>query len=122
MTKPAPTPRTTQASPLAIETDVSKIIEAMRTLTGLVTAEERKLLDADGKPPVLPTSEVGRIINNPVGEGARAAWNRLYQLLCLLIGDQAAVETQQRLNAELPQPPSPASAPDGIPFRSLAQH
>ena len=99
---------TNQTPPLAdaraIETNVAAIEAAMRRLTTLAVMEEQKLLDADGNPPILPDTEIGRIIVNPVGKACRFTWQKLLRLLALLIGEQAAIDTQNRINTEIPRP------------------
>ena len=108
------------AAPRAIETDVVAIEAAMRRLTFLAVTEQQKLYDADGNPPILPDSEVGRIIFNPIGEGCHKAWQKLFGLLILLIGEKAATNMQNRINSEMPAPHPPSAK--RAPFPSIARH
>lgn len=101
----------------AIETDVAAIEAAMRRLTLLAVTEQQNLFDADGNPPILPDTQVGRIIANPVGMACHSTW---LKLLALLIGNQAAIETQDRINAEMPSP-HPPNAKHAL-FPSMARH
>ena len=108
------------AAPRAIETDVVAIEAAMRRLTFLAVTEQQKLYDADGNPPILPDSEVGRIIFNPIGEGCHKAWQKLFGLLILLIGEKAATNMQNRINSEMPSPFPPAANQGAFP--SMIRH
>ena len=117
MTNQTPPP---PADARAIETDVAAIVDAMRRLTLLAHNEGEKLLDGEGNPPIRPDTEIGRIIQNPVGEACRTTWQKLLRLLALLIGEQAAIDTQNRINSEMPRPRGAAAKQ--IAFPSVAQH
>ena len=109
-----------QTDARAIETDVAAIEAAMRRLTLLAVTEEQKLLDAHGNLLIQPDTEIGRIIFNPVGEACHTTWQKLLRLLALLIGEQAAIDTQNQINSEMPRPRGAAAKQ--IVFPSIAQH
>ena len=108
------------AEPQAIETDVAAIEAAMRKLTLLAVIEEQKLFDADGNRRAMPETEIGRAIANPVGEACHATWKKIFGLLVLLVGEQAATETQNRINSEMPSPFPPAANQGAFP--SMIRH
>lgn len=104
----------------AIETDVAAIEAAMRRLTLLAMTEQRKLVDADSNLPLLPEAEIGRIIANPIAEACHATWQKLLRLLAHIVGEQAAIDTQNWINEEMPALHPPTAKRD--PFPSLARH
>lgn len=93
--------KTPSATSTPIGMDVHRIEEAMRLLAVIAINSDREVRDRTGAypPPGHPDTPIGRLICQPEGEAARMAYEHLAAHLAALIGQAAAIEVRQRINA-----------------------